>query len=78
MLNTPPTFGWYLAGLVFKWLKAAGGLEARGRFSSARREATGGRRAHANVAPPLLRAEVSPRRPRLRSMRRAATAAGSA
>jgi phosphoserine aminotransferase len=26
MLNTPPTFGWYLAGLVFKWLKAQGGL----------------------------------------------------
>lgn len=28
MLNTPPTFGWYLAGLVFKWLKEQGGLEA--------------------------------------------------
>ena len=28
MLNTPPTFGWYLAGLVFKWLKAEGGLTA--------------------------------------------------
>ncbi len=28
MHNTPPTFGWYLAGLVFKWLKAQGGLEA--------------------------------------------------
>ncbi|SEQ85077.1 phosphoserine aminotransferase apoenzyme [Amphritea atlantica] len=27
MLNTPPTFGWYLAGLVFKWLKAQGGVE---------------------------------------------------
>ncbi|MEP7246931.1 MAG: aminotransferase class V-fold PLP-dependent enzyme, partial [Gammaproteobacteria bacterium] len=26
MSNTPPTFGWYLAGLVFKWLKANGGL----------------------------------------------------
>jgi len=26
MLNTPPTFGWYLAGLVFKWLKGQGGL----------------------------------------------------
>ena len=22
MLNTPPTFAWYVAGLVFKWLKA--------------------------------------------------------
>ena len=28
MLNTPPTYGWYLAGLVFKWLKAQGGLKA--------------------------------------------------
>jgi phosphoserine aminotransferase len=28
MLNTPPTFGWYFAGLVFKWLKAQGGLGA--------------------------------------------------
>ncbi|NNM62522.1 MAG: 3-phosphoserine/phosphohydroxythreonine transaminase [Steroidobacteraceae bacterium] len=26
MLNTPPTFAWYMAGLVFKWLKARGGL----------------------------------------------------
>lgn len=26
MFNTPPTFAWYLAGLVFKWLKANGGL----------------------------------------------------
>jgi phosphoserine aminotransferase len=28
MYNTPPTYGWYLAGLVFQWLKARGGLEA--------------------------------------------------
>jgi phosphoserine aminotransferase len=28
MYNTPPTFSWYLAGLVFKWLKAQGGLGA--------------------------------------------------
>src|SRR5262249_30092223 len=28
MLNTPPTYGWYLAGLTFKWLKAQGGLAA--------------------------------------------------
>jgi phosphoserine aminotransferase len=26
MLNTPPTFAWYLAGLVFRWLKTQGGL----------------------------------------------------
>jgi len=28
MYNTPPTFGWYLAGLVFKWLLQQGGLVA--------------------------------------------------
>ncbi len=28
MYNTPPTYAWYLAGLVFKWLKEKGGLEA--------------------------------------------------
>ena len=28
MFNTPPTFAWYLAGLVFKWLKAQGGVAA--------------------------------------------------
>lgn len=27
MYNTPPTFSWYLSGLVFKWLKNLGGLE---------------------------------------------------
>lgn len=27
MYNTPPTYAWYLAGLVFKWLKAQGGVE---------------------------------------------------
>jgi len=26
MLNTPPTFSWYVSGLVFKWLKGLGGL----------------------------------------------------
>jgi phosphoserine aminotransferase len=28
MYNTPPTFALYLAGLVFDWLQAGGGLEA--------------------------------------------------
>ncbi len=27
MLNTPPCFTWYVAGLVFQWLKRQGGLE---------------------------------------------------
>jgi phosphoserine aminotransferase len=26
MLNTPPTFAWYLTGLVLRWLKSEGGL----------------------------------------------------
>jgi len=28
LLNTPPTFAWYVAGLVFKWLKRNGGAAA--------------------------------------------------
>jgi len=28
MSNTPPTYAWYLAGLVFQWVKAQGGVEA--------------------------------------------------
>jgi phosphoserine aminotransferase len=28
MSNTPPTFGWYIAGLVFQWLQRLGGLKA--------------------------------------------------
>lgn len=31
MFNTPPTFAWYLSGLVFKWVKAQGGLIEMGR-----------------------------------------------
>src|SRR5260221_2651701 len=30
MLNTPPTFAWYMSGLVFKWLKRNGGIAAMG------------------------------------------------
>ncbi|MCC5810327.1 MAG: 3-phosphoserine/phosphohydroxythreonine transaminase [Ectothiorhodospiraceae bacterium] len=28
MSNTPPTYAWYIAGLVFQWIKDQGGLEA--------------------------------------------------
>ncbi len=28
MHNTPPTFAWYLSGLVFDWLKRQGGVAA--------------------------------------------------
>jgi len=39
MLNTPPTFAWYAAGLVFRWLQERGGLEAvhRGNLAQAER-----------------------------------------
>jgi phosphoserine aminotransferase len=36
MLNTPPTFGWYFAGLVFKWLQSRGGLTAMGERNRAK------------------------------------------
>ncbi len=30
MYNTPPTYSWYLAGLVFEWIKQKGGLSIMG------------------------------------------------
>jgi phosphoserine aminotransferase len=36
LLNTPPTFGWYMAGLTFKWLKKAGGVAAMGERNRAK------------------------------------------
>ncbi|MGH8289513.1 MAG: 3-phosphoserine/phosphohydroxythreonine transaminase [Steroidobacteraceae bacterium] len=38
MLNTPPTFGWYIAGLVLKWVQARGGLEAMAARNRAKAE----------------------------------------
>ena len=39
MSNTPPTFGWYVAGLVFQWLKAQGGLARMGKRNRRKAEA---------------------------------------
>jgi len=39
MLNTPPTFGWYVAGLVFQWLRREGGLAAIAERNRAKAEA---------------------------------------
>ena len=39
MLNTPPTFAWYIAGLVFKWLKSQGGLSAMASINAAKANA---------------------------------------
>ena len=36
MLNTPPTYGVYIAGLVFKWLKGLGGLKKMAELNSAK------------------------------------------
>ena len=36
MYNTPPTYAWYIAGLVFQWLKAQGGLTAMGERNQAK------------------------------------------
>ena len=36
MVNTPPTFAWYVAGLVFKWLRKEGGLVAMGERNRAK------------------------------------------
>ena len=34
MYNTPPTYAWYLSGLVFKWLKNQGGLKGIGEINT--------------------------------------------
>ncbi|MFT6546556.1 MAG: phosphoserine aminotransferase [Bacteriovoracaceae bacterium] len=34
MYNTPPTFAWYMAGKVFKWLKSIGGVSAIGEINN--------------------------------------------
>jgi phosphoserine aminotransferase len=39
MLNTPPTFAWYVAGLVFKWLKRNGGVARMGEANGAKARA---------------------------------------
>lgn len=39
MLNTPPTFAIYMAGLVFKWLKREGGLSVIGERNRQKAEA---------------------------------------
>ena len=36
MYNTPPTYGIYMAGLVFKWLKANGGIAAMEKVNRAK------------------------------------------
>lgn len=33
MYNTPPTYAWYIAGLVFAWLKQKGGLAAMAKIN---------------------------------------------
>jgi phosphoserine aminotransferase len=38
MLNTPPTFAWYMSGLVFQWLKRHGGLSKMGELNAAKAE----------------------------------------
>jgi phosphoserine aminotransferase len=39
MLNTPPTFAWYVATLVLRWLKAQGGLRAMAERNRAKAQA---------------------------------------
>lgn len=38
MLNTPPTYAWYMAGLVFQWLKRRGGLKGIGEHNRVKAE----------------------------------------
>jgi phosphoserine aminotransferase len=38
MYNTPPTYSWYISGLVFAWIKAGGGLEAMAKINKRKAE----------------------------------------
>lgn len=38
MSNTPPTFAWYVAGKVFKWIKANGGVEGMAKVNAKKAE----------------------------------------
>jgi len=38
MYNTPATYSWYMAGLVFEWIKEQGGLEAIGEINKRKAE----------------------------------------
>ncbi len=38
MYNTPPTYSWYMAGLVFEWIKEQGGLKAMGEVNQRKAE----------------------------------------
>ena len=38
MLNTPATYSWYVAGLVFQWIKRQGGVAAMERLNRAKAE----------------------------------------
>lgn len=38
MLNTPPTYAWYLAGLVFDWIREQGGIKAMGEINQRKAE----------------------------------------
>ncbi|CAM4373505.1 MAG: Phosphoserine aminotransferase [Legionellaceae bacterium] len=38
LANTPPTFAWYLSGLVFKWLKQLGGVDAISKINQRKAE----------------------------------------
>ena len=38
MLNTPATFAWYIAGLVFAWLEGNGGLESMEAYNRSKAE----------------------------------------
>ena len=38
MYNTPPTYSWYMAGLVFAWIKAGGCLQAMAKINNRKAE----------------------------------------
>jgi phosphoserine aminotransferase len=63
MINTPPTYAWYIAGLVFSWLTDEGGVpaiaEVNRRKASKLYAAIDGSRLYANPVAPANRSKMN-------------------
>ena len=59
MMNTPPTFAWFVAGLVFDWIKQQGGLDKMAELNKAKADklyaAVDGSDFYANPVAPAYR-----------------------
>jgi phosphoserine aminotransferase len=60
MLNTPPTWAWYIAGLVFEWMLEQGGLAEMERRNRHKAETLYGRSTTRRSMPTRWRSTAAP------------------